>query len=108
MKGGFPLVEVLAAFLGANFVFSRFEKIARYSVAKGVWDGMFDLQADLASGRDGALAQIPREARVRVRGAIDDVLRSADLTRDTVRRNAREFEFLRRDHEIVRMLRSLG
>lgn len=102
-----PLLEIIVAFAGANIVWSRFEKEARVSVAKGVMSGLYDLRGDLASGRQGALMEVPREIRGQIRGAIDSTLRSAGMTRDTVRRNAREWDAIRRNSAVLAAIADL-
>ena len=102
-----PLLEMIAAFLGANIVWSRFEKEARLSVARGVMNGLYDLRADLASGRQDALLQVPREIRGQIRSAIDSTLSSAGMTRDTVRRNAREWDAIRRNSDLLALIAAL-
>lgn len=82
----------MAAFLGANLVFARFEKVARASVARGVVEGLFDLQGDLDRGRAGALKDVPREVRLRIRSEIDSRLAGAGVTRAQARQVVAELE----------------
>jgi hypothetical protein len=89
-------------------VFARFEKIARASVAKGVTDGLFDMRRDLTAGREGALDQVPREIRSRVRSAINTTLASAGVTRETVQRNTRELAMLQSVIGTVRLIKRAG
>ena len=94
-RGGFPLIETLAAFLAANFVFSRFEKVARSSVAKGLMDGLYDLRSDVETSRAGALRDVPREVRSRIRSEIDGQLAGAGITRSQARRVIGQIEEVR-------------
>ena len=103
-----PVLELLAAFAGANLVFSRFEATARASVARGVMDGLYDLKSDFETSRSGALKDVPREVRARIRSEIDLRLQGVGLTRADVERNVRDFRALREFRTTVVQLRRLG
>jgi hypothetical protein len=76
-------------------------------VAKGTVDGLFDLGSSLERARAGALGDVPREVRVRVRTEIDRGLATAGLTRAGVSRSVRDFEALRRLRGTVGALRRI-
>ncbi len=98
----------LSAFLGANLVFSRFEKLARGSIAKGVMDGLYDLGGQLERSREGALADVPREVRTRIRREIDSQLGAAGINRSQVRRVVVALRDVRSERGTVAALRRLA
>lgn len=95
MRREVPLLEIAVAFLAANFVFARFEKVARASVATGVMQGMFDLREQAGSGRTTALAVIPVEVRTRIHAEIQSGLSAAGISRAAAREQIRQLEALR-------------
>lgn len=94
-REGIPLIEAAAAFLGANLVFARFEKVARASVARGTMQGLFRMDRELNRSREGALKDVPAEVRTRIRREIDDALATAGLTRTSARQAIAEVERVR-------------
>ncbi len=104
---GFPLIEVVAAFLGANLVYARFEKVARASVATGLMAGLYDLGDKLERDRAGALRNVPREVRARIRAEIDARLAAAGVTRTQARAVVQRLEEVRVERGIVAKLRRL-
>lgn len=103
-----PLIEMVAAFAGAYVVGSRFEKVARASVAAGVLEGLTDLGTALERSRAGALRDVPATVRLRIRQEIDRGLAGAGLTREEVARNIRYLEALRELGHVVFDLRRLA
>jgi len=103
-----PVLEMVAAFAGANLVFARFEKVARVSVIRGVMNGLYDLGDRNERSRARALADVPREVRARIRTEIDTRLRAVNLTREDVARNVRDLQALRELRGTVVNLRRLA
>lgn len=65
------------------------------SVSRGVMQGLYDLGDQLERSRAGALKDVPREVRTRIRTEIDSRLRGAGITRGQVREVIDELEHTR-------------